>query len=325
MDYQIVVTLGPSSADPTIWRELLAAGATAFRLNASHLTLEYLLDWLERLQTGLAHLDTPTPVVIDLQGSKWRLGELPAGNLEAGQRLRLILAQGSQNLTELPVPHADFFQAAAGSSGEIILNDARVRLILERDLGEALEARVVQGGPLSARKGITYTVSQHRLERLSDKDQAIFEQTRGLDFCRYAISYIKDDLEMARYRSIFGGTARLIAKLEREPAIGQGKALAQYADELWLCRGDLGAELGLPGMARAVARLNEQVQSLPRPLLLAGQVLEHMTANPSPTRSEVCYLYETLLRGYAGVVLSDETAIGRYPLESCQAAAIFKR
>jgi pyruvate kinase len=96
------------------------------------------------------------------------------------------------------------------------------------------------------------------------------------------------------------------------------------SNELWVCRGDLGAELGLRDMAAAVQRFTQTVGDLPAPVLMAGQTLEHMTRQPTPTRSEVCYLYDTLLAGYRGVVLSDETAIGHYPVESCRAAALFR-
>ncbi len=101
-------------------------------------------------------------------------------------------------------------------------------------------------------------------------------------------------------------------------------SIAAVADELWLCRGDLGAELGLRPMAEAVQRFSDSIGDLPIPALLAGQVLEHMVEHPAPTRSEVCDLYEALLKGYRGFVLSDEAAIGRYPIESCRIAALFR-
>ena len=100
--------------------------------------------------------------------------------------------------------------------------------------------------------------------------------------------------------------------------------IAAVANELWVCRGDLGAELGLREMAVAVQRFTQMLGDLSVPVLMAGQVLEHMTQQPTPTRSEVCYLYDTLLAGYRGVVLSDEAAIGRYPVASCRAAAMFR-
>jgi pyruvate kinase len=187
-----------------------------------------------------------------------------------------------------------------------------------------LTARVTLGGEVSPGKGITLPGCEYRKESLSDKDRAIIASTQGLAAVRYAISYVRDALEMARYRELVGASACLIAKIERQPAVDEAVEIAAAADQLWLCRGDLGAELGLGGMAQAVQRFSEQVAGLQVPVLMAGQVLEHMASQPTPTRSEVCYLFDSLQRGYSGFVLSDETAVGRYPLESCQAAALFK-
>lgn len=332
MRYEIVATLGPATAAAADWAALLAAGATAFRLNTSHLSLDDLDQWLERLAAFCKGRGAPASLVLDLQGSKWRLGQFPAAELRSGQELRLEPGETSRAPGVLPVPHPDFFLAAPHSSDMIVLNDARVRLRVEAIEGEAgapaaIRARVVQGGPVAPRKGITYSQSDYRSEALSAKDQAILERCAGLDFVRYAISYVRDGVEMARYREWFrrslGREPSLIAKLERGPAVADAARIAEHAGELWLCRGDLGAELGLSGMAAAAARFAREAPRLPAPAFLAGQVFEHMTASPTPTRSEVCCLYDSLQAGYRGVVLSDETAVGRYPLEACREAARF--
>jgi pyruvate kinase len=188
----------------------------------------------------------------------------------------------------------------------------------------AILARVVQAGPVAAHKGIIFRSCDYRNETLSEKDQAIFEQTRAVPGVQYAISYIKDGQEMANYRRAFGSASRLIAKLERGQAMNTAQVIAQSADELWVCRGDLGAELGLAGMAEAVHTFSTLVPALPVPAIMAGQVLEHLTEHATPTRSEVCYLYDCLQQGYRGFVLSDETAIGRDPLGACRYMSIFK-
>jgi pyruvate kinase len=303
---------------------MLDAGATAFRLNTSHLSLLQLQHWLARLAPFLSALDPAPPLVLDLQGSKWRLGEFPARLLDPDQRVDLVYAAATDRPDALPVPHLDFFQAAKVSSDEIVLNDAKIKLVREAIGPEFLRARVVSGGEISARKGITFATSDYRLEELNDKDRMILTQTRHLPFVRYALSYIRDALEMRKYRAHFGDAAHLIAKLERQPAVDEALPIAMIADELWLCRGDLGAELGLRSMAETVQRFFNLIGGLSIPVLLAGQVLEHMTEHPAPTRSEVCYLYEALLKGYRGFVLSDEAAIGRYPIESCRIAAMFR-
>jgi len=322
MKYELIATLGPSSDSPALWEAMSASGVTAFRLNTSHLSLEQLSGWMQRLDDFGA--GRRLPLVLDLQGSKWRLGELDALELAVGQPVELVYAAAGAAPGVLPVPHADFFRAAPLSNGEIVLNDAKVRLALEASGPDWVRARVCQGGPLSAHKGITFAACEYRSEALSEKDRAIFEQTRNFAGVRYAISYVKDALEMAHYRSWFGAGTFLAAKLERGPAMAEAAQLAAAADELWVCRGDLGAELGLKGMAEAVARLSATLDALPVRVIMAGQVLEHMTQQPVPTRSEVCYLYDCLRLGYGGFVLSDEAAIGRYPLESCRTAALFR-
>jgi len=320
MNYQLIITLGPASDQPRIWQELIEAGTTAFRLNTSHLTLDGLRAWLDRLAPYLGDL----PLVLDLQGSKWRLGEFAVCDLAVGQRVELVLAQASERAGVLPVPHADFFKAALFSSSELVLNDARLRLEIESVGGESILARVMQGGRIMEKKGITYTASDFRVETFSLKDQTIIKETRQFPNVRFAVSYVRDAAEMQNYRKRLGADAYLIAKLERGPALAQTGLIAQAANELWLCRGDLGAELGIGAMAAAVFGFSGGVRQLPVPVMMAGQVLEYMSGQPVPTRSEVCYLYDTLRAGYQGVVLSDETAIGRHPVEACRAAAMFR-
>lgn len=323
MSYEIVATLGPSSDSEAMWKKMICAGVTAFRLNTSHMSLQELFRWLERLAPFLDSLHRKPPVVLDLQGSKWRLGDFTAFDLEEGRSIELVHAETAAGRDVLPVPHPDFFRSAPQAGGAVALNDAGVTLAVESVSPGSVRARVIRGGRISSRKGITYPSSTYRSESLQEKDLKILEQTRHLDFILYAVSYVKDAVEMEGYRRIMGDPAYIIAKLERRNAIDDASRIARSADELWLCRGDLGAEMGLAEMAAAVNRFSGTVRELPLPVLLAGQVLEHMTGSIAPTRSEVCCLHDALDRGYRGLVLSDETAVGRYPEESCRAAALF--
>jgi pyruvate kinase len=321
MDYEIIATLGPASDQPEIWREMLTAGVTAFRLNTSHLSLPALRNWLDRLSLFNQQQTRCLPVVLDLQGSKWRLGSLSAVQLEPGEIVRLVLAKESQQRDTLPVPHPDFFRAAELSDGEIRINDAKTKLLIHEIGTDEIRARVTTGGVISSNKGITLPSSPYRIERLCDKDSAILQETGGIPFIRYALSFIKDAAELGFFRRELNSQAYLIAKIERGDAVRDLSGIAQASNEVWICRGDLGAEAGLVAMAHLVSEVTAQVKDLPVPVMMAGQVLEHMTAQPEPTRSEVCYLSDSLQNGYSGFVLSDETAIGQYPLDACRAAA----
>lgn len=324
MTYDIIATLGPASSNESIWQAMIAAGATQFRLNSSHMRVADVVGWVERLRAFFDLHRLSLPVVVDLQGSKWRLGWLPSAELSSGQRVRLMHAAESPTSTILPVPHSDFFAAAPVSSRELRLNDAKVLLEIEEIEPDFILARVTQGGPIAAHKGITFSQSGFRAEGLGEKDKAVITATQQYPFVRYALSYVKDVEEMIAYRKQIGATIYLIAKLERKQAIEDAQSVAMEADEVWLCRGDLGAELGLVGMAAAAHHFSEIAASLPMPTMLAGQVLEHMVEKPTPTRSEITVLFAALQQAYQGFVLSDETAVGRYPVESVRAAALFK-
>lgn len=338
--YQVVATLGPatlgsrsSTLQGSLLCELLRSGASAFRLNTSHITLEELRPLLEELQSF-----PETPIILDLQGSKWRLGTFAPRLLTVDEEVILFLEDGGETARSdsepntpgsptpehvcLPVPHGDFFRAAStGAGSEVRLNDGRVVLEILEATNRDMRARVRTGGEILPRKGVTLPGSTFRLEALSEKDTRIVAATRGMEQVRYAISYVRDGAEMRTFRSLVASGTPLIAKLERAEALADVDSIAAAADELWLCRGDLGAELGLPEMARRTHHFTGQVRQLPVPSLMAGQVLEHMTGSPTPTRSEICHLYDALQAGYAGFVLSDETAVGRFPVESCCQAA----
>jgi pyruvate kinase len=324
MDYRLVATLGPRSDSESVWQRLLDVGVTAFRLNTSHLSWAALHTWLDRLGKFLASRQPRPPLVLDLQGSKWRLGQFPSFDLVVGRLVTLTCAAEADTPGVLPVPHEDFFRAARVSSGELALDDAKIRLALADVQADHLVARVVAGGPILPRKGITYTDSNYRQERLNETDRRILAGTAALPGIQYALSYVKDAVEMSSYREQIGRSAFLIAKLERGPAVAAADRLAAWADELWLCRGDLGAELGPRAMAEAAHRFAGQIRGLPVPVLLAGQVFEHMTGHAAPTRAELCAAFDALQAGYAGFVLSDETAIGGDPVESCRTAALFR-
>jgi pyruvate kinase len=324
MEYEIIATLGPSSDRPEIWKNMLNVGVSAFRLNTSHLSLDQLKFWVENFGAFYRSARLEHPLVLDLQGSKWRLGKFNPFVLSKDQEIRLIFATASAKHLELPVPHLDFFEAASSSSKEILLNDAKVRLeVLDAQAG-TIQARVTLEGLVSSAKGITYLASDYRKEELNEKDRAILEQTGGLDYVRYAVSYVRDATEMAIFKSLAGNSKYLIAKLERQTAVEQANRIAEHSDELWLCRGDLGAELGLKSMASSVYHFSKTVRNLHIPVMMAGQVLEHMTVEATPTRSEVCYFHDALQNGYQGFVLSDETAVGQFPVECCRVAALFR-
>jgi pyruvate kinase len=311
--FEIVATLGPASF--AMARELALAGATALRLNASHLSAEDLGRRARQAREGAPDL----PLVVDLQGAKMRLGDIVERPLAVGARVRF--AAEAALPADVPLPHPELF-AAAEVGVTLGCDDGRLRFAV-RACGEGwLEAEALVAGVLRPRKGVNLLDHPVRLSGLTPGDAARLEAVRGLPRLQVAWSFTLDGREADWVRARVPGTP-VVAKVERLEAAHALAEIAARVDALWVCRGDLGEQLGPGALGRFVGSLSPA--DLGCPVLMAGQVLEHLTAHAEPTRSEACHLYDILARGYAGIVLSDETAIGVDPAHAVgQAAALVR-
>jgi pyruvate kinase len=302
--FDVVATLGPASF--AIARELARAGATALRLNASHLPPGDLARRAAEAREGAPEL----PIVVDLQGAKMRVGDFAERPIAAAERVRFAADPATPG--DVPLPHPELF-AAAAEGDTLGGDDGRLRFVVRARGAGWLEAEALVAGVLRPRKGVNLLDHPIRLSGLTPADAARLEAVRALPGLQVAWSFALDGREADWVRAAAPGVP-VVAKVERLEAVGALGEIAARVDALWVCRGDLGEQLGSGALARFVGSLSPA--DLPCPVLMAGQVLEHLTEHADPTRSEVCHLYDLWQRGYAGIVLSDETAIGRDPVRA---------
>jgi len=303
----LVATLGPASFDRV--PDLVRAGAHTFRLNGSHMSAGD----VERTLRQVRDI-TDTPVVVDLQGAKMRLGSFPARTLRAGEPITLALDETEPSI---PLPHAEIFRDARPGD-TLSCDDDRVHLRVTAVAPNRLVATSLSDGTLKPRKGVNVVEHPVYLEDLTASDVAQIGVARTFDGVSFACSFMRDGREASWIRERAPG-AKVVGKVERAEALEAIASIASCVDAVWICRGDLGAQVGLAAMARWVSAFRPE--TLPVPTLMAGQVLEHLTHHADPTRSEVCHLHDLLQRGYAGVVLSDETAIGHDPVRAAALAS----
>jgi pyruvate kinase len=304
---QLVATLGPTSL--SLVERLAESGATAFRLNASHFNLAGLSDALAQIRSACRD----APVVVDLQGAKMRVELREPRRVTAGQMIRLSRA----NDGDVQVPHAELFvQVQVGDT--ISVDDGRVRFDVVHAAQDALVARALNDGLLLSRKGINLEQHPVHPEGLTARDADACRVATRHGAPVLAFSFMTDGGEAAWLREASPG-CRVVGKVERREALEHLDEIASRVDAIWVCRGDLGVQLGPAPLARWVGAL--EPARFPVPVLMAGQVLEHLTRHPEPTRSEVCHLFDLVTRGFAGIVLSDETAIGRDPVHAVSTAA----
>lgn len=299
---ELVATFGPAVRCVADARALREAGATTVRINGSHVDP----DGLERV-AGLAIGGgfERGQILIDLQGGKTRLGSLPGPvSLLAGEELRWV-PEGQRG--GLPVDRPAFLRALR-EGDRVWVDDARYSFVVRRTSGDAVTLVAEQDAVLKPRKGLALPARPLELEpAFVERDRALIERARSLGLGQVAVSYATRPAWLERAREALP-ELRLVAKLEQPASVDAQAELAARADSLWFCRGDLGAEGGLDALPGLLRRF----LTGPGELLVAGQVLHHMTVSPRPTRSEICHVGDLVAAGVAGFVLSDETATGRY-------------
>ena len=309
----VIVTLGPATASPAAVAALRDAGADLVRLNGAHLLPGQLAMLLDMAERGGFPMDR---VVVDLQGGKTRLGWLPAPvPVRAGERLHLVpegQATASQGLITVDRPA---FLRALVPGDRLRLDDGRLGFTVLAAHGTRISVEAELDGELKSRKGLACLGRELALEvHLLPSDRTLLDRAVKRGVKHLAVSYARHP-DLLRLVKRYARSAapnqpvQVYAKLEQPGAVDAWSVLAEACDGLWLCRGDLGAEVGLenlPGLQRRLL-----TQALPGvPLLVAGQVLHHMCVSPRPTRSEACHVDDLLQAGVAGFVLSDETALG---------------
>lgn len=312
--YHLIATLGPAVRNRIA--ELIQAGATGFRLNCSHLTLEELTRWLIELERMFQHLGDAMPVWLDLQGSKLRIGRMTRVRvLNRGDRI-IFKNSYIQIADEIPLPHEFVFQQIRPGD-TVLLDDGKIEMKVQQVANSYFQAEVINFGELSSFKGFVLRTNEAELTRVSARDQLVIEQTQHWKFIGYAVSYLQSEQELQLFRQLIDSRP-LVAKIERQKAFANLREIAEMADMTWLCRGDLVADGSMYRLFEYEKKFMESLVLIRKPSLIAGQVLENMVRQPKPSRSEIAHLGYLIENGFAGLVLSDETAIGKYPIEAVE-------
>ncbi|MGA8380587.1 MAG: pyruvate kinase [Stellaceae bacterium] len=314
---KIVATLGPSSSTPEQIRALFEAGVDVFRLNFSHGTHQEHLARFEAIRRVEHASGRPIAILADLQGPKLRLGTFETGRIElaAGARLRLDLDPRPGDQARAPLPHPEIF-AALQPGTDLLLDDGKVRLETESCGPGFAETLCRVGGPLSDRKGVNVPNAVLPLSAITDKDRAdlAFALDHGADWI--AFSFVQRPDDVAEGRKLVAGRAGVMVKLEKPAAIERLAEIIELADGLMVARGDLGVEMPPEDVPSVQKQVVHACRLAGKPVIVATQMLESMIASPTPTRAEASDVATAVYEGADAVMLSAETAAGRYPIES---------
>ncbi|HEX9280652.1 MAG TPA: pyruvate kinase [Gemmatimonadales bacterium] len=315
---KIVATLGPATGADERIAALIDAGVNVVRVNASHGTAEVRGRWIAAVRRLAEERGVPVAVLVDLQGPRIRVGALKAPReLVAGQEI-VFVPEGEARKDELPTTYAELAQDARVGA-RILLNDGLLSVEVTRVEPPRVWARVVDGGTLTAHKGMNLPGLQVSAPALTGKDREdVADAVQwGVDYL--ALSFVRRAEDMAELRNLVPPAVKLVAKIEKATALDDLERILRASDAVMVARGDLGVELPFEEVPLVQKRLIREANRHGKPVITATQMLESMIHHPRPTRAEASDVANAILDGTDAVMLSAETATGDYPVEAVRA------
>jgi len=315
---KIVATLGPATGADERIAALIEAGVNVVRVNASHGTADVRGQWVAAVRRLAEARGVPVAVLVDLQGPRIRVGALKAPReLVAGQEI-VFAPEGEARKDELPTTYAELAQDARVGAG-ILLNDGLLSVEVTRVEPPRVWARVVDGGTLTAHKGMNLPGLQVSAPALTEKDREdVADAVQwGVDYL--ALSFVRRAEDMAELRNLVPPAVKLVAKIEKATALDDLERILRASDAVMVARGDLGVELPFEEVPLVQKRLIREANRHGKPVITATQMLESMIHHPRPTRAEASDVANAILDGTDAVMLSAETATGDYPVEAVRA------
>jgi pyruvate kinase len=324
---KIVATLGPATDTQGVLEDVIRRGADVVRVNFSHGDAEAHRRRVESVRRAAAAVGKHVAVLGDLQGPKIRIERFAGGRaqLTEGEPFVLDPAFGADDGTDRGVGISYPELARDVRPGdELILGDGQIELQVTNVAERRVECVVTTGGEVSDHKGINRRGGGLSAKALTDKDRADIRLAAALEIDYLAVSFVRQASDVTEARSLLeaaGSDARIVAKIERSEAIPRLEEIILASDAVMVARGDLGVEVGYAQLTGIQKRILELTRSLDRVSITATQMMESMIHNPVPTRAEVSDVANAVLDGTDAVMLSGESAVGRYPARAVDAMA----
>jgi len=314
---KIVATLGPASSEKSVIRALWEAGADVFRLNMSHGSHDDIAARHAIIREIEAEVGRPVAILADLQGPKLRVGVFATGavDLEEDQKFRLDLDAAEGDSHRVQLPHPEIF-AALRPGAMLLVNDGKIRLLVEDCGDDFADCRVLVGGTISNRKGVNVPDVVLPLAALSDKDRRDLEFVCELGVDWLALSFVQRPEDVTEARALARGRAAILSKIEKPAAVAAYDEILKVSDGIMVARGDLGVECPVQAVPPIQKRLVRSARAAAKPVIVATQMLESMIESPMPTRAEVSDVATAIYEGADAVMLSAESAAGQYPVQA---------
>jgi pyruvate kinase len=315
---KIVCTIGPATSTPEMVDRLVAAGMDAARLNFSHGTHEEHGERARLVREAQARAGRPLALIADLQGPKVRVGDLDAPRILVEGDEVMVVGGANGAGGDLPVMPAVLTEVLLPGH-EVLIDDGLVRLRVDEVDGERVRTTVLVGGAVGAHKGVNVPGVPIPVPTLTEKDLADLEFALSVGVDYVALSFVRSASDCHGLRELLNAAdakALVIAKVEKAEALEDLDSIVSAADAVMVARGDLGVEIGPAAVPLVQKRVIISALEHGKPAITATQMLESMISRPEPTRAEASDVANAVLDGTSALMLSGETAVGQYPVES---------
>ena len=314
---KILATIGPSSASREQIAKLIDAGADAFRINFSHGTHEEHKERVEIIRQLEKEKGRFISILADMQGPKLRVGEFKEEKvlLKEGQKFILDMKAEPGDDKRVTLPHPEIF-AALKPGDDLLVNDGYIVLHVDKCDKKEAQTTVKVGGYISSHKGVNLPNTQLPISAITPKDRDDLEFALSIGVDWIGLSFVQSVDDVREAKELIKGRAWLISKLEKPSAIDDLDEIIKLSDAIMVARGDLGVECPIQVVPVLQKRIVSSCRKYARPVIVATQMLESMINNPNPTRAEVSDVATAVYDGADTVMLSAETAAGRYPVEA---------
>ena len=318
---KIVCTIGPSSSEVKILKKMISEGMSVARLNLSHGTIDEHKKYVSNARQAAKELSAPIGILIDIPGPKYRVGKITGGSIDLKRGQKIVIGNET-DLNEKTIKlkvWPEGISKEVGKSKQIFLDDGLIKLSIDSKKGKNIFCSVLNNSNLKSNKSVTIPGSVNKLDYFTNETKDGLKFAKKVNATFVGLSFIRNSNDIKKVKKFYSKSnfrPQFISKIELPSSVPHLKEIVQESDGVMVARGDLGVQLPIekvPGIQKKIIK-ESNIQG--KPVITATQMLESMIESPSPTRAEATDIHNAVMDGTDAIMLSAETSIGKYPVES---------
>ena len=318
---KIVCTIGPSSSEVKILKKMISEGMSVARLNLSHGTIDEHKKYVSNARQAAKELSAPIGILIDIPGPKYRVGKITGGSIDLKRGQKIVIGNET-DLNEKAIKlkvWPEGISKEVGKSKQIFLDDGLIKLSIDSKKGKNIFCSVLNNSNLKSNKSVTIPGSVNKLDYFTNETKDGLKFAKKVNATFVGLSFIRNSNDIKKVKKFYSKSnfrPQFVSKIELPSSVPHLKEIVQESDGVMVARGDLGVQLPIekvPGIQKKIIK-ESNIQG--KPVITATQMLESMIESPSPTRAEATDIHNAVMDGTDAIMLSAETSIGKYPVES---------